>query len=73
MAPPPARRSDPLSPREVEILGLVAQGFRNADVAKRLFISPKTVKTHLQHIYAKLDVNSRTEAAVKAKEAGLLS
>jgi LuxR family transcriptional regulator, maltose regulon positive regulatory protein len=69
---PQTRSSEPLSPREIEILGLVAQGFRNADVAKRLFISPKTVKTHLQHIYAKLDVNSRTEAAVKAKEAGLL-
>ena len=67
------RVSTTLSAREVEILGMVAQGFRNNDVARMLFISPKTVKSHLQHIFAKLEVSSRTEAAVKAKEAGLLS
>ena len=61
-----------LSDREREVLELVAQGFQNVEIGNRLFISPKTVKTHLQNIYEKLDVSSRTEAAVKAKEAGLL-
>ena len=61
-----------LSPREHEVLDLVAQGFQNVEIGQRLFISPKTVKTHLQNIYEKLDVGSRTEAAVKAKDAGLL-
>jgi len=62
-----------LSPREIEILELVAQGLRNVDVSARLYISPKTVKTHLQNIFEKLDVRSRTAAVVKAKNAGLLS
>jgi ATP/maltotriose-dependent transcriptional regulator MalT len=62
----------PLSQRERDILGLVAEGFQNAEIGSRLFISPKTVKTHLQNIYKKLGVKSRTEAAVKAKQAGLL-
>jgi ATP/maltotriose-dependent transcriptional regulator MalT len=66
------RRRGVLSDREREVLELVAQGFQNVEVGHRLFISPKTVKTHLQNIYEKLDVSSRTEAVVKAKEEGLL-
>jgi ATP/maltotriose-dependent transcriptional regulator MalT len=61
-----------LSNREREVLKLAAEGFRNDEIGERLFISPKTVKTHLQNIYEKLDVGSRTEAAMKAKESGLL-
>jgi ATP/maltotriose-dependent transcriptional regulator MalT len=63
----------PLSARERDVLQLASQGFRNADIASRLFISPTTVKTHLQNIYEKLGVRSRTEAALKAREAGWLS
>jgi ATP/maltotriose-dependent transcriptional regulator MalT len=61
-----------LSNREREVLQLAAEGFHNDEIGRRLFISPKTVKTHLQNTYAKLDVKSRTEAAMKAREAGLL-
>jgi DNA-binding NarL/FixJ family response regulator len=68
---PPKSRSG-LSSREIEVLKLASEGFNNAQIGERLFISPKTVKTHLQNIYEKLDARSRTEAAMKAKEAGLL-
>jgi LuxR family maltose regulon positive regulatory protein len=67
-----ARTKTTLSAREREVLNLAAEGFHNVEIGRRLFISPKTVKTHLQNIYEKLDVRSRTEAAVKAKDAGLL-
>jgi ATP/maltotriose-dependent transcriptional regulator MalT len=62
----------PLSSREREVLQLAAQGFRNDQIGRRLFISPTTVKTHLRNIYEKLDVRTRTEAAIKAKDADLL-
>jgi DNA-binding NarL/FixJ family response regulator len=66
----PAR--EPLSPRELEVLTLVARGSTNRQTASRLFISEATVKTHLLHIYAKLDVNDRAAAVATAFEQGLL-
>jgi DNA-binding NarL/FixJ family response regulator len=68
----PTRSRGGLSSREIEVLKLAADGLNNAQIGARLFISPKTVKTHLQNIYEKLDARSRTEAAMKAKETGLL-
>jgi len=62
----------PLSRRETEVLSLAAEGFTNAAIGGRLFISDKTVKTHLRNVYKKLSVGSRTEAVVRAKEAGYL-
>lgn len=52
-----------LSEREIEVLGLVAQGLTNTQIAQRLSVSDNTVKFHLQNIYQKLNVNNRTEAA----------
>ena len=52
-----------LTRREVEILHLVAQGKTNKEIAADLYISPLTVRTHLEHVYQKLGVGSRTEAA----------
>jgi DNA-binding CsgD family transcriptional regulator len=60
-----------LSPREVEVLGLVAEGLTNAQVAKELFLSPRTVETHLTSIYHKLGVNSRAAATRFALVHGL--
>jgi predicted ATPase/DNA-binding CsgD family transcriptional regulator len=61
-----------LSPREVEVLGLVAEGLTNAQVAQRLFLSPRTVQRHLNSIYHKLGVSSRAVATRFAIEHGLL-
>ena len=63
---------DSLSERELEVLSLIAQGFTNRAAAAQLFISEATVKTHLLHIYAKLDVNDRAAAVATAFERGLL-
>ncbi|MBO9521928.1 MAG: response regulator transcription factor [Nocardioidaceae bacterium] len=57
-----------LTEREVEILGLLADGLPNKELAKRLFVSEATVKSHLAHIYGKLGVDSRTGAVSKAIE-----
>jgi LuxR family maltose regulon positive regulatory protein len=56
-----------LSPRELEVLDLMAQGFSNRKIGERLFISPSTAKVHVQHIFAKLNVRTRTEAVVAAR------
>ena len=59
-----------LSPRELEILGLLSQGITNKEIAGRLGISAETVRTHLGHIYEKLHVQGRTEAVTKYLKAG---
>ncbi|GLW05094.1 DNA-binding response regulator [Microtetraspora sp. NBRC 13810] len=61
-----------LSPREAEVLALVAKGLTNAEVGKRLFISETTVKTHLLRIFGKLGVSDRTAAVTTALDLGLL-
>jgi DNA-binding NarL/FixJ family response regulator len=63
---------DALSDRELEVLSLIAQGETNRGTAARLFISEATVKTHLLHIYEKLEVNDRAAAVARAYERGLL-
>ncbi|MFF0343007.1 response regulator [Kribbella sp. NPDC004875] len=65
-------RRDTLSPRELEVLALIAGGATNRDVATRLFITEATVKTHLIHIYAKLEVKDRAAAVATAYKTGLL-
>ena len=60
-----------LRPRELEFLGLVAEGLTNAQVAQRLFLSPRTVNAHLNSIYHKLRVGSRSVAVRFAVEHGL--
>ncbi len=60
-----AAEVEELSPRETEILELLAQGFANKEIAERLGVSDGTVRWHLRHIYHKLHVRSRTEAALK--------
>jgi DNA-binding NarL/FixJ family response regulator len=61
-----------LTPREVDVLQAVADGLSNPDIGARLFITEATVKTHLLRIFAKLDVNDRTAAAVAALQRNLL-
>ena len=60
-----------LTSREVEILDLIAQGHSNAKIAARLYVSPNTVRNHISHIFAKLQVADRAHAIVRAREAGL--
>ncbi|MEI2776291.1 MAG: response regulator transcription factor [Tetrasphaera sp.] len=61
-----------LTPREIEVLALVAEGLSNADVGARLFIGEATVKTHLIRTFQKLDVTDRTAAVTEAYRRGLL-
>jgi NarL family two-component system response regulator LiaR len=62
-----------LTPREMDVLNLVAQGLTNHQIAHHLGLSVRTVEAHLTHIYAKLDVSSRTEAALLAQRKGWVS
>ncbi|WP_172828632.1 response regulator transcription factor, partial [Mycobacterium colombiense] len=52
-----------LTPTELDVVRLVSEGLPNKDIAARLFVSPRTVQTHLTHVYAKLDVSSRVQLA----------
>jgi NarL family two-component system response regulator LiaR len=61
-----------LSKRELEILGLLARGHSNQEIAEALFVSVSTVKTHLQNLFQKLDVKRRTQAIEKAKRLDLI-
>ncbi len=61
-----------LSDRELEVLGLIARGLSNKEIAKALIVSPNTVKTHLANLYAKLEVSRRTQAVQRARELGIL-
>jgi LuxR family maltose regulon positive regulatory protein len=63
---------EPLSPREIEVLRLVATGATNPQIAQRLFITVDTVKKHLSNIFGKLGVKNRTQAVARARELGLL-
>jgi len=64
---------EPLTPRELEILGLLAERLTNKEIADRLFISPVTVKRHANNIYEKLAVHGRREAVSKALGLGILT
>jgi LuxR family transcriptional regulator, maltose regulon positive regulatory protein len=63
---------EPLSQREIEVLGLIAQGLSNREISERLFLALDTIKGHNSRIFDKLDVKRRTEALVRARELGLL-
>lgn len=60
-----------LSERERDILDLIAQGVKNADIAQRLCLAPKTVRNHITNIFDKLQLAGRAEAIVRARDAGL--
>jgi NarL family two-component system response regulator LiaR len=60
-----------ITPREHEILGLIAAGLSNREIGERLFVSENTVKTHSSRLFEKLGVNRRVQAVVKARELGL--
>jgi DNA-binding NarL/FixJ family response regulator len=68
---PDAALTQKLSPRELEILGLIAQGMTNHDIAAQLFLSDGTVRNYVSSIFAKLEVTDRTQAAVIAVRHGL--
>jgi len=69
--PAPTETFPELTAREGEILDLIAQGSNNAEIARRLYVSQKTVRNHVSHIFLKLQVADRAQAMIRAREAGL--
>jgi DNA-binding NarL/FixJ family response regulator len=74
--PPPGARTPPgldaLTDRELDVLRLVARGHSNQQIADTLFLGESTIKTHLTHLFAKLDLRDRAQAVVLAYESGLI-
>ena len=68
---PPSEEFPELTAREVEILDLIAAGMSNQKIASRLYLSPKTVRNHVSNVFLKLQVADRSQAIVRAREAGL--
>jgi DNA-binding CsgD family transcriptional regulator len=64
----PSRGWESLTPTELQVVQLVAEGLSNPQIGERMFISRATVKAHLSHIYGKLDVKNRSELAAKAAQ-----
>jgi DNA-binding NarL/FixJ family response regulator len=76
---PPPRESehgvflpDGLTSREAEVLTLIAQGLTNAQIAERLFVNESTVKTHINHLFAKIGARDRAQAVTYAYQHGLI-
>jgi DNA-binding NarL/FixJ family response regulator len=69
--PAPAEAFPELTEREREVLELLARGELNAAIARRLTLSPKTIRNHVSNIFAKLQVADRAQAVIRAREAGL--
>jgi len=67
----PAEAPDDLTPREVEVLTLIAEGLTNTEIAERLVVSAATVKSHVNHIFAKIGARDRAQAVVYAYAKGL--
>jgi DNA-binding NarL/FixJ family response regulator len=61
-----------MTPREVEVLSLLARGLANKEIARRLGVTPKTVSNHVEHVYAKISVQSRAAATLYATQHGLV-
>ncbi|HWU73725.1 MAG TPA: response regulator transcription factor [Sphingomonas sp.] len=72
-SPPAVPLKEGLSPRELEILNLLARGFSNAEIGELIAISRLTVGTHVKNIYRKLEVNSRSEAVFEASSRGIMN
>jgi DNA-binding NarL/FixJ family response regulator len=70
---PKVARLDALSESEREVLGLIAEGLSNTEIAQRLHLGETTVKTHVGHILTKLDLRDRIQAVIAAYDAGLVS
>jgi DNA-binding NarL/FixJ family response regulator len=71
-SPTPISEGGPLTAREVEVLRLMAEGLSNRDIASRLVISEATVKTHVNNIFGKLDLQDRAQAVAYAFRTGLV-